>query len=264
MLKIVMSSFNIRYNFLTERDRVFIFDMAIIFYDNTLHNDLRIRKAAFPCRKNITAHSWMYASYQIANLLLLLYQSMLFLAFLFSTIVKCDLLRTVISTNNAASCELVYQSVASYGVIRPQFAEKVYFFLLFAHFALVHVIKRISNEFSFHTMYFETRVFYIPSPEARDIREKGRDLTQSYDKSPYTNRNVKRQSDKTHNEFHNTRYGMKIHLRSYIYWTLRDHDWPFKLKMSFSEFLAAGDIFQTHLMSLIWPWMWSFIYIWKK
>ena len=63
MLKIVMSSFNIRYNFLTERDRVFIFDMAIIFYDNTLHNDLRIRKAAFPCRKNITAHSSMYASY---------------------------------------------------------------------------------------------------------------------------------------------------------------------------------------------------------
>ena len=25
-----------------------------------------------------------------------------------------------------------------------------------------------------------------------DLREKGRDLTQSYDKSPYTNRNVKR------------------------------------------------------------------------
>ena len=24
------------------------------------------------------------------------------------------------------------------------------------------------------------------------VREKGRDLTQSYDKSPYTNRNVKR------------------------------------------------------------------------
>ena len=25
-----------------------------------------------------------------------------------------------------------------------------------------------------------------------ELREKGRDLTQSYDKSPYTNRNVKR------------------------------------------------------------------------
>ena len=71
-------------------------------------------------------------------------------------------------SNNAASCELVFQSVASCGVIRPQFTEKVYFFLLFAHFVLVHVIKRISNEFSFHTMYYETHcVFYIPSPEAQ-------------------------------------------------------------------------------------------------
>ena len=41
-------------------------------------------------------------------------------------------------------------------------------------------------------MYYETRcVFYIPSPEARGY--------------------------KTHNSFHNTSYGMKIHLRSYIY-----------------------------------------------
>ena len=40
-------------------------------------------------------------------------------------------------------------------------------------------------------MYYETRcVFYIPSPEARGY--------------------------KTHNSFHNTSYGMKIHLRSYI------------------------------------------------
>ena len=86
-----------------------------------------------------------------------------------------------------------YQSVAIHGVNRPQFAEKVYryFILLFAHFVLVRVIKRISNEFSFHTMYYETRcVFYIPSPEARGY--------------------------KTHNSFHNTSYGMKIHLRSYI------------------------------------------------
>ena len=30
-------------------------------------------------------------------------------------------------------------------------------------------------------------------------RQKGGDLTQSYDKSPYTNRNVKRASDNTHN-----------------------------------------------------------------
>ena len=61
-----------------------------------------------------------------------------------------------------------YQSVASHGVIRPRFAGKVYFILLFAHFVLVHVIKRISNEFSFNTMYYGTRsVFYIPSPETR-------------------------------------------------------------------------------------------------
>ena len=30
-------------------------------------------------------------------------------------------------------------------------------------------------------------------------REKGRDLTQSYDKTPYTSRNVKGQSDNTNN-----------------------------------------------------------------
>ena len=101
-------------------------------------------------------------------------------------------MRSSSHSNNSTSCELVYQSVASYSVIRPRFEEKVYFLLLFAHFVLVHVIKRISNEFSFHTMYYETRcVFYIPSPEARGY--------------------------KTHNSFHNTSYGMKIHLRSYMY-----------------------------------------------
>ena len=50
---------------------------------------------------------------------------------------------------------------------------------------------RISNEFSFHTMYYETScVFYIPEPLARGY--------------------------KTHNEFHNTSYGMKIHLRFFL------------------------------------------------
>ena len=58
------------------------------------------------------------------------------------------------------------------------------------------MIKRISNEFSFHTMYFETHyVLYIPSAEARGY--------------------------KTHNSFHNTSYGMKIHLRSYMYNTMK-------------------------------------------
>ena len=36
------------------------------------------------------------------------------------------------------------------------------------------------------------------------LREKGRDLTQSYDKSPYTNRNVKGQSDNTNNATKNS------------------------------------------------------------
>ena len=50
---------------------------------------------------------------------------------------------------------------------------------------------RISNEFSFHTMYYKTScVFYIPEPLARGY--------------------------KTHNEFHNTLYGMKIHLRFFL------------------------------------------------
>ena len=50
---------------------------------------------------------------------------------------------------------------------------------------------RISNEFSFHTMYYETScVFYIPEPLARGY--------------------------KTHNEFHNISYGMKIHLRFFL------------------------------------------------
>ena len=98
------------------------------------------------------------------------------------------------------------QRVASNGVIRPRFAEKVYFILLFAHFVLVHVIKRISNEFSFHTMYYETRcVYYIPSPEARGY--------------------------KTHNSFHNTSYGMKIHLRSYMYVHVKSNSKKFHYKI---------------------------------
>ena len=52
-------------------------------------------------------------------------------------------------------------------------------------------LYRISNEFSFHTMYYETScAFYIPEPLARGY--------------------------KTHNEFHNTSYGMKIHLRFFL------------------------------------------------
>ena len=60
-----------------------------------------MRKVAFPCRKNITTRSWIYASYQTANFLLLLYQNMLFLIFLISIIVKCDILRIVITLHHA-------------------------------------------------------------------------------------------------------------------------------------------------------------------
>ena len=36
---------------------------------------------------------------------------------------------------------------------------------------LVHVIKRISNEFSLHTIYCESRVFYIPRQRLWDIKQ---------------------------------------------------------------------------------------------
>ena len=62
---------------------------------------------------------------------------------------------------------------------------KSLFHVIIALCMLVHVIKRISNEFSFHT----SCVFYIPEPLARGYN--------------------------AHNKFHNTSYGMKIHLRSY-------------------------------------------------
>ena len=162
-----------------------------MFYDNTLHIDLRMQKAAFPWWKNITARSRMYTSCQTANLLLLLHQNMLFFVFLISKIEKCDRLRIVITLHHANLLSKRSKPRRHPSPIRG----KVYFILLFAHFVLVHVIKRISNEFSFHTMYYETRcVLYIPSPEARGY--------------------------KTHNSFHNTSYGMKIHLRSYMYYCI--------------------------------------------
>ena len=94
---------------------------------------------------------------------------------------KCAILCAVITLHHV---DMSPKRNSNHGVI--------YFMKLFAYSVWVHVRKRISNEFSFHTMYYETTcVFYITSPEAR--------------------------GHKTHNEFHNTSYGMKIHLRSYIY-----------------------------------------------
>ena len=43
-----------------------------------------------------------------------------------------------------------------------------------------------------HLLFQKTNLFLF-------YREKGRDLTQSYDKSPFTNRNVKGQGDNTNN-----------------------------------------------------------------
>ena len=55
----------------------------------------------------------------------------------------------------------------------------------------VAYIYRISNEFLFHTKYYETScVFYIPEPLARGY--------------------------KAHNDFHYISYGMKIHLRFFL------------------------------------------------
>ena len=59
------------------------------------------QKQLFPCRKNITERPWMYESYQTANLLLYLHQNMLFLVFLISKIVRCDLLWIVITLHHA-------------------------------------------------------------------------------------------------------------------------------------------------------------------
>ena len=47
-------------------------------------------------------------------------------------------------------------------------------------------------KFSFHTMHYETRCVYFISPRQR---------ARGY---------------KTHNSFHNTSYGMKIHLRFFL------------------------------------------------
>ena len=49
-----------------------------------------------------------------------------------------------------------------------------------------------SMHYASHNMIFLTKYQWYGSPTLVLMREKGRDLTQSYDKSPYTNRNVKR------------------------------------------------------------------------
>ena len=51
-------------------------------------------------------------------------------------------------------------------------------------------------------VFFTPKKYYVQfsrRKKKQDTRQKGGDLTQSYDKSPYTNRNVKRENDNTSN-----------------------------------------------------------------
>ena len=130
-----------------------------------------MRKVNFPCRKNITTRSWIYASYQTANFLLLLYQSMLFFVFLISTIVKCDILRIVITLHHANFLSQRSKSRCHPSLIR----ERVYFIFLFAYFVLVHVIKRISM--NFHSMRCIMKLvvcFISPRQRLGDIKRTTR------------------------------------------------------------------------------------------
>ena len=96
------------------------------------------------------------------------------------------MLRVILSSNLSRSCDR-----KPLGKHPHQSTTCLYWHL---HLCQLHTMLhtyRISNEFSFHTMYYETScVFYIPEPLARGY--------------------------KTHNEFHNTSYGMKIHLRFFL------------------------------------------------
>ena len=56
-------------------------------------------------------------------------------------------------------------------------------------------MKQISadhKQYLFCGLSFVYKISFISKQQSSSLREKGTDLTQSYDKSPYTNRNVKR------------------------------------------------------------------------
>ena len=157
-----------------------------------------MRKVAFPCRKNITARLWICASYQTANFLLLLYQNIPFLVFLISTIVKCDLLRIVITLHHANFLSQRSKPRRHPSLIR----RKSLFHLVICSFRVSSCDKKnlkwifipydvLWNSLCVLYPLARGSGIYIPSPEARGY--------------------------KTHNSFHNTSYGMKNHLRSYMY-----------------------------------------------
>ena len=147
-------------------------------------------KAAFPRRKNITARSWMYTSCQTANLLLLLHQNMLFLVFFFiSTLVKCDLLRVLITLHKANLLSKRSKPRRHPSPIRG----KSLFHLVICSFRVSSCDKKNLKWIfiPYDVLWNSLCVFIFPRQRLGDI--------------------------KTHNSFHNTSYGMKIHLRSYIY-----------------------------------------------
>ena len=147
-----------------------------------------MRKAAFLCRKNITARSWMYATFQAANLLLVLHQNILFFVFLISTIVKCDLLRIVITLHHANLLSKRSNSRCHPSPIRG----KSLFHLVICSFRVSSCDKK-NLKWIFIPYDLLWNSLCVLYPLARG--------------SGY----------KTHNSFHNTSYGMKIHLRSYMY-----------------------------------------------
>ena len=74
--------------------------------------------------------------------------------FWFSTTMKGALLCTVIMLHHA---DLFPKRNSNHGVIRSDSRKKSFSCSYLLISCLVHVIKRISNEFSFHTMYYEIR-----------------------------------------------------------------------------------------------------------
>ena len=145
-----------------------------------------MRKAAFPCRKNITTRSWIYASYQTANLFLLLYQNMLFLLFFISTTLKCDLLRIVTTLHHANLFSTRSRSRRHPLLIRG----KSLFHVVVCSFRVSSCDKK-NLKWIFIPYDVLWNSFCVLYPLARG-------------------------GYKTHNWFHNTSYGMKIHLRSYM------------------------------------------------
>ena len=143
-----------------------------------------MRKIAFPRHKNITARSWIYVNYQTAIFLLLLYQNMHLFVFLISIIENFYLLRTVTTLHYANLLSKRSKPRRHPSLIRG----KSLFHLVICSFRVSSCDKK-----NLKWIFIPYDVLWnsLCVPEARGYE--------------------------THNSFHNTSYGMKIHLRSYIY-----------------------------------------------